>query len=61
MGRISNLCNLDDSKHQSKGFMFSRIKKCMNPYKALPTTNIKFLDREGRSLDKGESNIEDEN
>ena len=61
IGRISNLCNLDDSKHQSKGYMFSRDKEIMNPYQALPTTNIKFLDTEGRALDKGEANIEDEN
>ena len=61
VGRISNLCNLDDSRHQSKGFMFSRIKEHMDPYKASPSTNIKFLDKEGKALDKGESNIEDEN
>ena len=61
MGRISNLCNLDDSRHQSKGFMFSRIKEHMDPYKASPSTNIKFLDKEGKALDKGETNIEDEN
>ena len=41
--------------------MFSRDKEIMNPYQALPTTNIKFLDTEGRALDKGEANIEDEN
>lgn len=46
IGRISNLCNLDDSKHQSKGYMFSRNKELMEPYKALPSTNIRFLDIE---------------
>lgn len=60
LGRISNLCNLDDSKHQSKGYMFSRDKEIMDPYQALPSTNIRFLGKEGKALDKGETNIEDE-
>ena len=60
IGRISNLCNLDDSKHQSKGYMFSRDKEIMEPYQASPSTNFRFLDAEGKALDKGESNIEDE-
>lgn len=42
-GRISNLCKLDDSKHQSKGYMFSRDKEIMEPYQASPNTNLKFL------------------
>lgn len=60
IGRISNLCNLDDSKHQSKGYMFSRDKEIMEPYQASPSTNFRFLDKEGKELDKGETNIEDE-
>ena len=61
IGRISNLCNLDDSKHQSKGYMFSRDKEIMEPYQASPSTNLWFLDAEGKALDKGETNIEDAN
>ena len=38
--------------------MFSRDKEIMEPYQALPTTNLKFLDKEGKELDKGETNIE---
>lgn len=60
IGRISNLCNLDDSKHQSKGYMFSRDKEIMEPYQALSSTNLRFLNMEGKALDKGETNIEDE-
>jgi len=32
VGRISNLCKQDDSKHMSKGYMFSRSKLEMFPY-----------------------------
>lgn len=32
VGRISALCKQDNSKHMSKGFMFSRTKTEMNPY-----------------------------
>lgn len=41
--------------------MFSRDKEIMEPYQALSSTNLRFLDAEGKALDKGESNIEDEN
>lgn len=33
----------------------------MEPYQVSPNTNLRFLDKEGKELDKGESNIEDEN
>lgn len=42
-GRISNLCKMDDSKHMSNGYMFSRNKIRMNAYEASATTNIKLL------------------
>lgn len=32
VGRISALCKQDDSKHMSKGYMFSRNKEIMQPY-----------------------------
>lgn len=60
VGRISNLCNLDDSKHQSKGYMFSRNKEIMESYQPSYGTNTKFLNKEQESLDKGEVSIEDE-
>lgn len=61
VGRISNLCNLDDSKHQSKGYIFSRDKEIMEYYQASTSTNFRFLDAKYKALDKGESNNEDEN
>ena len=41
--------------------MFSRDKEIMEPYQASPSTNLRFLDAEGKALDKGETNIEDAN
>lgn len=40
--------------------MFSRDKEIMEHYQALPSTNLRFLDTEGKALDRGETNIEDE-
>lgn len=50
-GRISNLCKQDDSRHMSKGFMFSREKENMDPYVASESSNsiYKNLNNESKS------------
>lgn len=53
-GRISNLCKIDDNRHKSGNFMFSRTKDSMEPYIPSTCTNTKYLNK------NKESNIEDE-
>jgi len=62
IGTISKLCNLDDNKHMSKGFMFSRTKDKMDPFMPTYSMNkkyINFLNKEQKALDAGEIDIED--
>ena len=62
---ISKLCKLNDNNHMSNGYMFSRDKEIMEKYSPGYGTNSKylnkFLNKEQKQLDAGESNIEDEN
>lgn len=42
IGRISNLCKINDSNHMSNGYMFSRNEK-IDKYIPSISTNIKYL------------------
>lgn len=57
---ISRLCKINDNKHMSNGYMFSRENKpYMDAYEASYSTNKKYLlDKEQAVI---EANIEDEN
>ena len=62
---ISKICKEDNNKHQSNGYMFSRTKvDNMEPYsnndKNMQKYINKFLNKEQKDLDKGITNIEDE-
>lgn len=58
---ISKLCKCDDSKHMSRGYMFSRTKDKMEPYSPAYGTNTKYINQfyNGKELDAGIENIED--
>ena len=62
---ISKLCKLNDNKHMSNGYMFSRDREKMEKYSPSNSINHKylrkFLNKEQALLDAGEGNIEDEN
>lgn len=62
---ISRLCKINDNKHMSNGYMFSREEKpFMDAYEASYSINTKYLlnirNKKQSALDKGEINIEDE-
>ena len=42
IGRISDMCKMNDSKHQAKGYMFSR-DETMEKYEPSPNINKKYL------------------
>lgn len=45
LGRLSDLCNLDDSNHMSKGYMCSRTKTEMEPYTTTNPFSKKILEK----------------
>ena len=58
-GTISKLCKLDDNKHMSKGYMFSRTKLEMEPYEPSTALNTKYMEKFVNSINTTVENIED--
>lgn len=56
IGRISNLCKINDNKHKSKNYMFNRTGGKMKPYEESISLNIRY--KESTELDENGTDIE---